>query len=279
MSAFRQRFLLFVLLLPCSAAAFSQASLSGNEKRIALLFSELKQKEDAGFKQAIADSIRITVKETLSLPGAFEYPFSAAPMGKITSSDNRIRFYTWNIPYMDGHTDYFGFIQVKQEDKTMALTELQDKSRELTAPETLTLPASQWYGMLVYDIVVRKSAGLTSYTLLGFANEDFFVSRKAVDILTIDPLGMLWFGKPVFRVRGKVQSRLIFHYSSKARMSLVWNEKQNMIIFDHLSPSKPQYQGNFQYYGPDLSFDALRFENGFWELTEDVDIRNTDPGF
>jgi hypothetical protein len=279
MSAFRQRFLLFVLLLPCSAAAFSQASLSANEKRIALLFSELKQKEDAGFKQAIADSLRITVKATLALPGAFEYPFSAAPIGKITSSDNRIRFYTWNIPYMDGHTDFFGFVQVKQEDKTIALTELQDKSRELTAPETLTLPASQWFGMLVYDIVVRKSAGLTSYTLLGFANEDYFVSRKAVDILTIDPQGMLWFGKPVFRVHGKMQSRLIFRYSSKARMSLVWNEKQNMIIFDHLSPSKPQYQGNFQYYGPDLSFDALRFENGFWELTEDVDIRNTDPGF
>lgn len=279
MSALRQCFLLVALLLPCSAPALSQASLSENEKRIAVLFSQLKQDGDAAYKQALADSIRITMKTALSLPGAYEYPFTAAPVGKITSSDNRIRFYTWNIPYMDGHTDYFGFVQAKQEDKSITLTELQDKTRELTAPETLTLPASQWYGMLVYDIVVRKSAGMTYYTLLGFANEDFFVSRKVVDILTMDPQGMLWFGKPVFRVHGKVQSRLIFRYSSKARMSMVWNEKQNMIIFDHLSPSKPQYQGNFQYYGPDLSFDALRFENGFWELTEDVDVRNTDPAF
>jgi hypothetical protein len=48
----------------------------------------------------------------------------------------------------------------------------------------------------------------------------------------------------------------------------------NMIIFDHLSPSKPSYAGNYQYYGPDFSYDGLKFEQGIWELVENVDIRN-----
>jgi hypothetical protein len=47
-----------------------------------------------------------------------------------------------------------------------------------------------------------------------------------------------------------------------------------MIVFDHLSPANESYTGNYQYYGPDLSFDALRFENGIWELKENIDVRN-----
>jgi hypothetical protein len=132
--------------------------------------------------------------------------------------------------------------------------------------------------MLVYDIIPVKAGSQTLYTLLCFANEDLFISKKAVDILSFDETGKAWFGKPVFRIHGKVQSRIIFRYTSKARMSLVWNASRKMIIFDHLSPSRPIYTGNYNYYGPDLSFDALRFENGFWELTEDVDARNTDSG-
>jgi len=57
-------------------------------------------------------------------------------------------------------------------------------------------------------------------------------------------------------------------------MSLQWNEKMNMIIFDHLSPSKPSYTGNYQFYGPDFSYDGLEVVNGYWDLVEDIDIRN-----
>lgn len=266
-----------MLLLLTAIPAFSQSTLPDTEIRISALFSRLAARENEDLRQ-IADSIVLELKNALKLPGSFEYPFATVKMGKVSSSDKRVRFYTWNIPYTDGHSDYFGIIQYKPDSKSINLIELHDKSQEISAPEGLTLPADQWYGTLIYDIVVKKSGNQTLYTLLGFANEDLFLSRKTIDILTFDQNGQAWFGKPVFRMRGKVQSRLLFWYSSKVQMSLKWNERQNMIVFDHLSPSKPIYEGNFRYYGPDLSFDALRFENGFWELTEDVDARNADPG-
>jgi len=42
--------------------------------------------------------------------------------------------------------------------------------------------------------------------------------------------------------------------------------KMNMIIFDHLSPSKPSYTGNYQFYGPDFSYDGLEvlMDIGTW---------------
>ena len=47
-----------------------------------------------------------------------------------------------------------------------------------------------------------------------------------------------------------------------------------MIMFDHLSPSRPSYTGNYEYYGPDFSYDGFRFEKDAWVLTEQIDMRN-----
>jgi len=72
-----------------------------------------------------------------------------------------------------------------------------------------------------------------------------------------------------------MQCRILFEYSARVQMSLRWIDSKKMIVFDHLSPTKASLTGNYQYYGPDFSFDALRFENGTWELVEDVDVRNS----
>jgi hypothetical protein len=51
-------------------------------------------------------------------------------------------------------------------------------------------------------------------------------------------------------------------------------EADNFIVFDHLSPVSPEYKDNYQYYGPDFSFDSFNFEKGSWILKNDIDIRN-----
>jgi len=47
-----------------------------------------------------------------------------------------------------------------------------------------------------------------------------------------------------------------------------------MIVFDHLSPSKPSLVGVYEFYGPDFSYDGYKFEKGMLELYPDIDIRN-----
>ena len=135
------------------------------------------------------------------------------------------------------------------------------------------LSANKWYGCLIYDIIENNQA-VDIYTFLGYDPDNPFLSKKIVDILWFNDMGEPVFGKEIFHYKNRIQNRIIFEYSSKAQMSLTWNKKDEMIVFDHLSPSKPGYTGNFQYYGPDFSYDALKYKNGTWELIEDVDMRN-----
>ena len=57
-------------------------------------------------------------------------------------------------------------------------------------------------------------------------------------------------------------------------MSLKYNNELKMIVFDHLSPFESRYQGVYQFYGPDFSYDGLEFNKGIWRLISDVDARN-----
>ena len=68
----------------------------------------------------------------------------------------------------------------------------------------------------------------------------------------------------------------MFQYSAEVAMSLKYNDKRNQIIFSHLAPKDegPTLEGQWQYYGPDGSFDAYEQRKDRWVLQEDVDIRN-----
>ena len=69
-------------------------------------------------------------------------------------------------------------------------------------------------------------------------------------------------------------SRIVFEFSARAVFTLRYIAEQQMIIFDHLSPAKPEYLGDFQFYGPDSSFDGFKLENGKWIYVRDLDLRN-----
>jgi hypothetical protein len=59
-------------------------------------------------------------------------------------------------------------------------------------------------------------------------------------------------------------------------MSLRYDPTHKRIVFDHLSPSKPSYEGNYEFYGPDFSYDAFTFIDNTWVLVENIDIRNNE---
>jgi hypothetical protein len=211
------------------------------------------------------------------MPGSFDYPFDQLnTMGKITSLDQKLRIYTWNLPLRDGTNKYYGFLQYKTgNDNEIKIFRLTDKRALITDPAMATLAADNWYGCLIYEIVGEKQSGNTYYTILGYNPENFFVSEKIIDLLWFNDHNEPAFGKAVFQYQKQMQCRILFEYSAKVKMSLRWNDKMNMIVFDHLSPSRPSYSGNYQYYGPDLSFDGLRFEKGLWVTVENLDVRNS----
>ena len=227
-------------------------------------------------KLAAADSLSDLLHKTLLLPGSFEYPFdSLKTLGKIKSQDQKIRIYTWNFPDISGTNTYYGFLQ-RNAGKSVGFMvfQLTDKRAQITDPVMTTLTPDNWYGCLVYGIIEKFISGTTFYTLLGYNPENLFISKKIIDVLWFNDRDEPVFGKAVFHYQNRMQNRILFEYSAKVNMSLLWNEKMNMIVFDHLSPSKPSYTGNYQYYGPDFTYDGFRFDQGIWEHVTDIDIRN-----
>jgi hypothetical protein len=196
-------------------------------------------------------------------------------MGKVMSDDHKIRVYTWNIPAELGRTRYYGLVQYRTaKNEAPRVFRLTDSRQEIADPLHVQLKPSNWYGCLIYKIVDTRDKDNTNYTLLGYNPGSLLTNQKVIDLLSFDTLQEPCFGKPVFYYRDQLQYRILFDYAIRASMTLLWDESLKMIVFDHLSPSKPSYTGNYQFYGPDLSYDGLRFEKGIWKLMEDIDIRN-----
>jgi hypothetical protein len=71
---------------------------------------------------------------------------------------------------------------------------------------------------------------------------------------------------------GKPLNRIIFEFNERVQVTLEYNEVMKMIVFDHLSPSRPSLEGQYQFYGPDFSYDGLLFEDGIWKHYSDIQI-------
>jgi len=96
---------------------------------------------------------------------------------------------------------------------------------------------------------------------------------KTIEVISIQR------GKPVFRdeqflLGGTVEDRIVLEYAADLAATVRYNEALDMIVYDHLAPLHPLYHGNYQFYGPDGSYDGLKFTEGIWVLEEDVDARN-----
>jgi hypothetical protein len=195
-------------------------------------------------------------------------------LGLIKTENNRLRFYNWNIALNDGTHKYFGFIHyyIKKE-KQYKWFELFDKSEEIKNPEYLKLTNQNWFGSLIYKIVEKKYKGNTYYILLSSDLNDMLTKKKIIDILQFDDKGLPVFGAKIFKNLPK-NTRVIFEYNARVNMALTYDKKLEMIVFDHLSPSKQSLTGVYEFYGPDFSYDGYKFEKGIWVLYQDIDIRN-----
>ncbi|MNT39865.1 hypothetical protein D3C72_1761470 [compost metagenome] len=59
-------------------------------------------------------------------------------------------------------------------------------------------------------------------------------------------------------------------------MMLKYLPSKKWIVFDHLIPSQPAKEGFYEFYGPDLSYDGLKYENGSWVFMSNLNLTN-DP--
>ncbi len=237
----------------------------------ALITTEREDINKIEYNSRILNNFREMLKDESS----FNYPFSSLKnIGIITSEDKKIRIITWNLPFNDRTHRYFGFIQYKSSKKSYSVFELNDNSESIKKPEMTILTNKDWYGALYYKIITNKYKGVEYYTLLGADLNDLFTKKKIIDILYFDKDESPVFGEKVFKNKTIPISRVIFEFSAQTNMTLTYDEEKQMIIYDHLSPSRPSLKGQYEYYGPDFSYDGLKFERGIWNAYSDIDVRD-----
>ena len=239
------------------------------------LFAQMRTETD-GQKMVAASKLETLFAAYYSNAENFEVELDSIPfLGQLSSSDKKIKMLCWNLALENGSFNYHCIIRHRPDKKTVVVTTLTDNDSDWDRITRKLLQPKNWYGALYYNILTNKHRGKTYYTLLGWDGKDAITNRKIVDVLNVQDK-RISLGSSIFKADKRPAHRLVYQYANDAVMSLNFNQKEKMIVMDHLAPEDSRLTGQFQFYGPDLSYDGLQFKKGKWILITDIFSKN--PG-
>jgi hypothetical protein len=195
------------------------------------------------------------------------------------SEDGKTKLITWMLIRKDElpYYSYFGYLLHRKDAKAFYSVVRLDAipGRPKDELENLKLAPSEWHGCIYYAVVHQRHKKYDHYLLLGWAPQSQAITRKLVEPLRLQDK-KIQFGAPLIRAGGKAKHRLVFDYNAQATMTLRYDERMKLVVMDHLSPSdpRPEAKGMYNLYGPDFSYDGLKFEKGHWNFLRDIDVRN-----
>ncbi|HXH99324.1 MAG TPA: hypothetical protein VNI52_03590 [Sphingobacteriaceae bacterium] len=218
-----------------------------------------------------------TLVTTLKTPRSFNFNFDSLKTISIqTAQDKRFRIFTWHIMNNDGSYRYYGTVQMNSPDGKLVMFPLVDYSPAFKNPADSVTTNDKWYGAQYYKIIpVTYNVKTPYYILLGWKGNSPKSTKKVIDVIYFKDK-KAFFGMPVFDGNKDAphKKRIIFQYSRSVSMGLNHDPKTNLIVFDHLAPPDPKLKGNFELYGPDMSYDGYKLINGRWKLMEDIEMKN-----
>lgn len=213
-----------------------------------------------------------TLVDALQEPRSYSFGFdSVKNMRILYADDNSFRIMTWYVDRGNSSYRFYGAIQMNQPE--LKLYGLVDHTSEFTRPEDTVSSYESWYGAYYYDIIPVESRDRKYYVLLGWNGGNERVSRRVIEVLHFRQ-GQPVFGLPVFRTSEGPKNRVVFRYSGQASMMLDYLPGKKTIVFDHLVPFSQGQTGNYEFYGPDLSYDGFALQNGQWQLVENLELEN-----
>jgi hypothetical protein len=270
---------LFLLLLFFSLSVYSQEpsylEFVKAETKLQSMFDRLYS-DSLSEKEVLLDSLRGQMSEALALPGSMDFPWNRLnKIGVITSDDQQVRVFTWHVMDDFDHYRYFGFIQVRLKKGKSRVFELKDNGKAQRGLFKLDQTTTDWYGKLYYQVLVNKHKRKTYYTILGMDFNNSMSTIKTVEVIAIQR-NAPHFVKSLFFNGSNRVDRLVLEYSKQVAITVRYDPGTDMISFDHLVPLHPIYENNYEFYGPDGSFDGLEFSDGLWNYRDDIDARNID---
>lgn len=275
-----------VFLLSGCLAINASAQQQNDTLQLLPVLNNLKVLGDSMIRSS-SDSIRLKSHATFAvlfdsiihLPNAEQLSFYQVPALSVQESpDHVFRIFNWMLINQQQNSNaFFGYIEIfsseKQARRIIPLVE--KKYVDNPSAEILRLDSSNWYGCVYYKIIHERVRKKDYYMLLGWAPQSTMTTRKIIEPFQISP-SKINFGAPVIKTGGRPKLRMIFEYNSQTSMTLRYEEEKHRIVFDNLSSSDPRREskGIYMLYGPDFSYNELKFESGYWIMTKDIDIRN-----
>lgn len=268
-----------ILILLCPLVLMSQEpeylEFVKAESRLQTLFDQLYS-DSLSDIEALLDTIHLEMEEALGMHGSMDFPWSRlGKIGIITSEDGKMRIFTWHVADDADHYRYFGYIQVGMKKGKSRLYMLTDNGKPQRGLMKLDQSVEDWCGKLYYQVLTNQYKRNTYYTVLGM---DFNNSRstiKSVEVMVLQRNNP-HFVRSLFAKNRDFVDRVVLEYSSTVAISVRYDPRTDMITYDHLVPMHPIYENNFEFYGPDGSFDGLEFTGGVWNFRDDIDARNID---
>ena len=257
--------ILFLAARICAAQSDPKAEVIARAKELAATESQLA-------RESASERLKSALRSLLEQPAGLTIALDELPLSRVEAPDGSFRLITWNFPLDDGSHRYEGFL-LARSGKLTTLFELRDQTASISNPELAELGPDRWYGALYYQVVPVKKGGRTWYTLLGWKGHSATETRKVIDVLSFRG-GKPRFGAPLFG-RGKLKEhRKLFAYSFQLSMMLHYDQEQERIVLDHLSPMRADLAGKGALMGPDMSFDAFVWDKGQWRFERDIDLRD-----
>jgi hypothetical protein len=281
--ALRKIILYFSLfLLPIS---FANSQIPGSPddilvQHIKLDFDSLKALKNDNLKRQLNAEIVSKLANLLENPKSFQFGLDSLKfVGKVMAPDNSFRILNWNLTFDDFSYSYVNFMQLNPDGKYgYKLFQIKDSRLKIDhAIENKELTKDNWYGALIYKILLDSYKHQNFYTFFAIDHNNMMTHFKFIDVITFNEKGEPIFGKAIFKTPKALRSRIVFEFSAQLVMGLKYDDKLKMIVFDHLSPDRPELAGDFKFYGPDFSYDGFKFEDGLWQFQTDLKLSNSPP--
>lgn len=201
-------------------------------------------------------------------PGAaLENPFEPLQMFKELAPNGKFRVFNWNIPL--SHKNQYECIFALIDNDQLKVIECTSHSMDISSLSNKTLDHNHWPAALYYDIIPVSKRKKNQFVLLGWDGNDLLTNRKIIEVITVNSK-TIKFGAPIFKDYPAKVKRVVFEYSEDAVMSLSHDKKSKRLVFDHLAPSQQNLKGQYQFYGPDMTFDSFVFNKGVLLYQKDI---------
>ena len=221
--------------------------------------------------------------DTLSQPQAYQRSYNQLQsISRLRSPDNRFQIWTWQLPRKGGFFQHYGLL-ISPSKTRNRITVLVDTAQLNPVELYKPLKPENWMGCLYYKLEILKYRGKKHYILLGYDQNNLQVRRKVVEVLQFNGRNesSIRFGDKIFETPefqgekiAKRPYRLVLQYGADRSAMLRWDEANKRIIMDRLVPDDASQKGQYRFYGPDFSYDALVWKKGKFTLEEMTSIKS-----